>query len=90
MAVLLIAHDLRVVRRVAHRAAVLHQGRVCEYGATGQLFAAPQHEFTRSIIHADRPLSALLRQRLAAQPGDCDVADVERTTGGMLDPGARG
>ena len=66
MAVLLIAHDLRVVRRIADRAAVLHRGRVCEHGATRQMFAAPRHESTQSILDADRPLSEILRQRAAA------------------------
>lgn len=64
MAVLLIAHDLRVVRRIAHRAAVLHHGRVCEQGPIRELFEGPRHEFTRSIVEADRPLSAIFGERL--------------------------
>ena len=63
MAVRLIAHDLVVVRRIAHRAAVLHHGRVCEHGAIRQRFQATRHAFTRAIIDADRPLPAIVRER---------------------------
>ena len=63
MAVLLIAHDLRVVRRIADRAVVLHDGVVCEQGAVNQVLEAPQHEFTRSIVQADLPVAEVLRRR---------------------------
>ena len=63
MAVLLIAHDLRVVRRIADRAVVLHDGRVREHGPVGDVLGTPRHELTRALVAADRPVSAIVRDR---------------------------
>ena len=63
LAVLLIAHDLRVVRRVADRAIVLHDGVVWEQGSASGILESPQQELTRSILSADQPLSMILKQR---------------------------
>ena len=64
LSVLLIAHDLRVVRRIADRVIMLDEGRVCESGRLTQLFAAPQQELTRTILEADRSVSETMLQRL--------------------------
>ena len=64
LAVLLIAHDLRVVRRIADRAVVLHEGRVCDHGVVPQVFGAPRHELTRAIVEADQTLSEIVTARL--------------------------
>lgn len=65
MAVLLITHDLRVVRRVADRVLVLHDGGVHEEGAVARVFQAPERRFTRAMLEADRPVSEILRWREA-------------------------
>lgn len=62
MAVLLIAHDLRVVRKIADRAIVLHNGTVCERIDVPKLDAASRHALTRSILQADQPLASILRK----------------------------
>ena len=49
---LFISHDLRVVRAMSHRVAVMQAGRVVEEAATEELFAAPQSPFTRELIAA--------------------------------------
>lgn len=53
MALLLISHDLNLVRRIAHRVCVMYQGRVVEENECGQLFANPQHEYTQRLLAAD-------------------------------------
>ena len=55
MAVLLITHDLNLVRRFAHRVAVMENGAIVEQGAVDALFANPQHPYTRRLL-ASRPV----------------------------------
>ena len=50
--VMLITHDLGVVRTVCDRVAVLYAGRVVETATTEALFAAPQHPYTRGLLAA--------------------------------------
>lgn len=54
MAVLLITHDLPLVRRFADRVAVMEQGVVVEQGPTAEVFGAPRHPYTRQLV-ASRP-----------------------------------
>ncbi|WP_205170737.1 ATP-binding cassette domain-containing protein, partial [Burkholderia sp. LMG 13014] len=49
LAILLITHDLHLVRRFAHRVAVMQHGEIVEQGATDALFAAQQHAYTRKL-----------------------------------------
>lgn len=50
MAILLITHDLNLVRRFADRVGVMQSGRVVELAATNDLFTQPQHEYTRRLL----------------------------------------
>ena len=50
MAVLLITHDLNLVRRFADRVAVMEQGVLVEQGPVAEVFGAPQHAYTRRLI----------------------------------------
>ncbi len=52
MSYLFISHDLTVVRAVAHRVAVMHQGRIVESGSAERVFEAPQHEYTQRLLSA--------------------------------------
>ena len=52
LAMLFITHDLRVAAQVCDQVAVMSQGRIVEYGAAGQVFGAPQHEYTRALFDA--------------------------------------
>jgi ABC-type glutathione transport system ATPase component len=47
-----ITHDLSVVRNIATRVAVFEKGRLVELAATADLFAAPRHPYTRSLLAA--------------------------------------
>jgi microcin C transport system ATP-binding protein len=54
MALLLITHDLNLVRRHSDRIAVMERGRLVEQGATDAVFAHPQHPYTQRLL-ASRP-----------------------------------
>ena len=74
MAVLMITHDLNLVRRFADRVAVMQHGRLVEQGATAQIFAAPQHAYTQKLMAskperdvAEAPADPAAQPVLAAQ-----------------------
>ena len=50
MAVLLITHDLNLVRKFADRVIVMENGHIVEQGAVDAVFANPQHAYTRKLI----------------------------------------
>jgi microcin C transport system ATP-binding protein len=53
MAMLLITHDLGVVRRMADRVYVMSRGCIVEEGTTADVFERPQHPYTRHLISAE-------------------------------------
>jgi microcin C transport system ATP-binding protein len=55
MAVLLITHDLNLVRRFADRVAVMEGGHLVEHGPVGTVFQQPQHPYTRKLIESRPP-----------------------------------
>ncbi len=52
LALLFITHDLRLVRHVTARVAVMRAGRIVETAATPAMFAAPRHPYTRTLLAA--------------------------------------
>jgi len=70
MAILYISHDLPSVAGICHRIAILHEGEIVECGTREQIFASPQHEYTRRLMTAlpQMPLSggAALKKDAAA------------------------
>ncbi len=53
MALLLITHDLGIVRKMAARVNVMTGGEIVEAGATEEIFAHPRHEYTRRLLAAE-------------------------------------
>jgi peptide/nickel transport system ATP-binding protein len=64
MAIILITHDLTMVRQFADYVYVMQLGEVKEHNTTAELFAAPQHPYTRHLLNSEphgqaAPLAAL-------------------------------
>jgi oligopeptide transport system ATP-binding protein len=71
-----IAHDLRLVRHICSRVAVMYLGKIVEMGETEAIFAAPAHPYTRALLSAI-PVAdpAAPRARLTLNPAtfDCNA-----------------
>jgi microcin C transport system ATP-binding protein len=52
MGLLFITHDLGIVRRIADRVCVMKGGKIVEQGPTAEIFANPQHDYTRKLLAA--------------------------------------
>ncbi len=53
MAMLLITHDLGIVRKMADRVCVMNNGEIVERGVTREVFAKPQHAYTKHLIASE-------------------------------------
>lgn len=53
LAILLITHDLGVVKRFSHRVAVMHQGKIVEQNSTNALFESPRESYTKELIFSE-------------------------------------
>lgn len=53
MALLLITHDLGVVRKMADRVNVMTKGRIVEHGRTEEVFTAPKHDYTKHLLASE-------------------------------------
>jgi oligopeptide/dipeptide ABC transporter ATP-binding protein len=68
---LFIAHDLAIVREVAHRVAVMFGGRIVEMGKASDVYDRPAHPYTRMLLDAvPIPDPMRQRERLRAAPAE--------------------
>jgi peptide/nickel transport system ATP-binding protein len=61
LTLLIISHDLPVVRQMCDRVAVMRAGRLCEVAETDQLFTDPEHDYTKNLLALVPRLGMLAR-----------------------------
>ena len=81
--VLLITHDLGVIASVCDRVGVMYAGQLLEVGTTSELFARPQHPYTRALLAAS-PGRAPRGARLPVIPAEWSVESLQATEAGDL------
>jgi oligopeptide transport system ATP-binding protein len=70
---LFVSHDLKVVRHLCDRIAVMYAGRIVETAATDELFSNPRHPYTRALLAAApirHPRERRERPALRGEPAD--------------------
>ena len=67
---LFVSHDLSVVKRMCERVAIMYLGRIVEIGPTEEIFAHPQHPYTRALLAAVPRLEPGSLHDTPALPGD--------------------
>lgn len=92
--VVMITHQMEVVREICDRVAVLSQGQIVEMGRTLDVFAAPRHEVTRAMVSAAtatelseatmQAVSRRMKDAAAARP-DTNVQLLRLSLGGGSD-----
>src|SRR5690606_10479701 len=94
MAILLITHDLAVVRNVAHHVALMYGGEIVETAPAADFFSRPRHPYARLLFEAipgyekrGRPLAGISSAELfATLRGDSSAAE-RRARAGPSSPG---
>ena len=77
LTVVLITHEMAVIRDICQRVVVLERGEIVEQGEVWQVFGTPRHDVTRTLLAPlQTKLPAALRASLRAQPVSRDAAVV--------------
>ncbi|MGV1831018.1 methionine ABC transporter ATP-binding protein [Agrobacterium vitis] len=78
LTIVLITHEMDVVRSIADRVAVIDAGRIVEQGDVWSVFANPQAEITKSLLSGNRPqLPSHLAAKLRSETGDTLVLSAD-------------
>ncbi|TGQ38459.1 methionine ABC transporter ATP-binding protein [Mesorhizobium sp. M00.F.Ca.ET.216.01.1.1] len=78
LTILLITHEMEVIRSIADRVAVIDAGRIVEQGPVWSVFANPRSEVSRSLLGAIRPeLPAEIQSRLAPAAGEETILRID-------------
>ncbi|WPN63857.1 ATP-binding cassette domain-containing protein [Pseudomonas sp. P9_35] len=79
LTIVLITHEMAVIREVCDRVVVLEQGRIVEQGPVWEVFGNPQHEVSRTLLAPlQHAIPEELQNRLQVQPASADAATVLR------------
>ncbi|MBT2340111.1 MULTISPECIES: methionine ABC transporter ATP-binding protein [Pseudomonas] len=79
LTIVLITHEMAVIREVCDRVVVLEQGRMVEQGPVWEVFGNPQHEVSRTLLAPlQQALPSDLQGRLHPQPPSAEAATVLR------------
>ena len=70
LTVVFVAHDLRLVRHISHRVAVMYLGQILEIGPTEALFSAPRQPYTRALLDAAPDLTPGRRKSSVSALGE--------------------
>jgi len=74
LTLIFIAHDLRLVRHLCTRVAVMYRGRIVEMGHTDDVFREPAHPYTRALLSAmPDPDPGAQRQRVVFDPSTANL-----------------
>jgi D-methionine transport system ATP-binding protein len=78
LTIVLITHEMEVIRAIADRVAVIEAGRIVEEGEVFDVFTRPQHPVTRSFLRTQtgRALPAYIAERLKPEAGPSDQSVV--------------
>ncbi len=69
LTIVLITHEMAVIREICHRVVVLEHGRIVEQGPVWQVFGDPQHEVSKTLLAPlQHSLPEALQNRISAQP----------------------
>ena len=52
LTIIFVSHDLRVIKHIATHVAVMYLGKFVEYGSSAEVFANPQHPYTKALLSA--------------------------------------
>jgi oligopeptide transport system ATP-binding protein len=67
---LVVSHNLAVIRRITDQVGVMYLGKLVEFGATGRLFRAPRHPYTEALISANPIIDPAKRRHKIVLAGE--------------------